>query len=143
MSLHPRWIELILKGEKTREVRKRAPLLRQPFKVYLYCTKCEVAWMAGVKGRYPSYRMNGMVCGEAICTSIMDMHRPFYSVYGTCLTAKKLYEYAGASDKLSYMALSNPVLYENPVELSAFGLEKAPQSWVYVEEISDGNNGKA
>lgn len=136
MSLNPKWIELILQGVKKREVRKRAPLLRQPFKVYLYCTKGEEAWMAGIKGKYESYQMNGMVCGEATCVSITEYNRPFGNcIFGTCLTAKELYEYAGPNDKLSYMALEDPITYEKPVPLSAFGLKRAPQSWQYVEEI--------
>ena len=136
MSLKPKWIELILNGAKTKEVRKRRPLLRQPFKVYLYCTKDEEAWMAGVKGKYQSYQMNGMVCGEVTCVSITEYNRPFgNSIYGTCLTAKELYEYAGSNDTLSYMALENPIAYEKPIPLSAFGLKRAPQSWQYVEEM--------
>lgn len=136
MSLHPKWMDLILRGIKTREVRKRAPLLRQPFKVYLYCTKDDEAWMAGVKGKYQSYQMNGMVCGEATCVSITEYNRPFgNSIYGTCLTAKELYEYAGPNDTLSYMALENPIVYEKPIPLSVFELKRPPQSWQYVEEI--------
>ena len=136
MSLKPKWIELILNGAKTKEVRKRAPLLRQPFKVYLYCTKDEETWMAGVKGKYQSYQMNGMVCGEVTCVSITEYNRPFgNSICGTCLTAKELYEYAGPNDTLSYMALENPIAYEKPIPLSAFGLKRAPQSWQYVEEM--------
>jgi len=136
ISLHPKWVGLILRGTKTREVRKRAPLTKHPYKVYLYCTKGnEAYWMAGVKGKYPSYKMNGMICGEATCVSTVDLHKPFLSTLGTCLTTKDLNEYAGSSQKLSYMALENPILYEHPKELSEFGLEKAPQSFCYVNEI--------
>ena len=39
MSVHPKWCELIFSGEKTIEVRKTAPKLETPFKVYVYCTK--------------------------------------------------------------------------------------------------------
>ena len=135
MSLHPKWIELILQGVKTREVRKRAPLQKQPFKVYLYCTKGEEAWMAGVKGKRESYQMNGYIVGEATCVSIVEYGRPFgNSIYGTCLTAKELYEYAGTSDKLCYMALKDPITYDKPKELSEFGLSRPPQSWCYVRE---------
>ena len=135
MSLHPKWCNLILQGMKTREVRKRAPLQRTPFKVYLYCTKGEEAWMAGVKGKRDSYQMNGMVCGEATCVSITEYSRPFGNqIYGTCLTAKKLNEYAGVNNKLSYMALENPVTYDKPKELSEFGLKRPPQNWQYVQK---------
>lgn len=39
MSIHPKWCKLIFSGEKTIEVRKTAPKLETPFKVYVYCTK--------------------------------------------------------------------------------------------------------
>lgn len=39
ISIHPKWCKLIFSGEKTIEVRKTAPKLETPFKVYVYCTK--------------------------------------------------------------------------------------------------------
>jgi predicted transcriptional regulator len=39
MSIKKQWIEKILDGEKTIEVRKTKPNLEVPFKVYIYCTK--------------------------------------------------------------------------------------------------------
>ena len=39
MSIHPKWCEKIFNGEKTIEVRKTAPKLETPFKVYVYQTK--------------------------------------------------------------------------------------------------------
>ena len=137
MSLHPKWIELILQGKKTREVRKRAPLQRMPFKVYLYCTKEPEAWMAGIEGKYESYQMNGNVCGEATCVSIVE-YRGEFGTHGTCLSMERLKEYAGEKDTLCYMALENPVMYEQPKGIAEFGLERAPQSWCYITDLNDG-----
>lgn len=39
ISINPEWCDLILRGEKTAEVRKTCPKLETPFKVYIYCTK--------------------------------------------------------------------------------------------------------
>lgn len=39
LSVKPKWCELIASGKKTIEVRKTAPKLETPFKVYVYCTK--------------------------------------------------------------------------------------------------------
>lgn len=39
LSLRPQWCKKIFDGEKTIEVRKSAPKLQTPFKVYVYCTK--------------------------------------------------------------------------------------------------------
>lgn len=38
ISIRPEWVEKILSGEKTLEVRKTRPRLETPFKVYIYCT---------------------------------------------------------------------------------------------------------
>lgn len=38
MSIKPKWCEKIFSGKKTVEVRKTAPKLETPFKVYVYCT---------------------------------------------------------------------------------------------------------
>ena len=140
ISLHPKWVNLILRGVKTREVRKRAPLQKHPFKVYLYCTKPKT------KDPYEYlevhndkdgkiYKANGYVVGEVTCVSTTEFNRPFGNhICGTCLTANELYDYAGANDKLSYMALENPITYDVPKELSEFGLTYPPQNWQYVEE---------
>lgn len=136
ISIHPKWAGLILRGSKTMEVRKRTPIMKRQYKVYLYCTKGnEAFWMAGVKGKYPSYKMNGKIVGEATCVGTVDLQKPFLSTSRTCLTDKELNDYAGKSQKLSYMALKDPILYEEPKELSEFGLSKAPQSWCYVNDL--------
>ena len=38
ISIQPKWCEFIASGKKTVEVRKTAPKLETPFKVYIYCT---------------------------------------------------------------------------------------------------------
>lgn len=134
MSLNPQWFNPIMLEEKTREVRKRAPLLKHPYKIYLYCTKGGGnIWRAGIKGEFSAYQMNGTVCGEVTCNSTIDMLTSDQSLYGTCLTIDQLMKYAGNAKKLSYMALNNPILYVHPKQLSDFGLKRAPQSWQYVE----------
>lgn len=41
ISIHPKWVEKILNGQKTVEIRKSKskPKLQVPFKCYIYCTK--------------------------------------------------------------------------------------------------------
>ena len=39
MSIRPEWCNLIIRGQKTLEVRRTRPKLEVPFKVYIYCTK--------------------------------------------------------------------------------------------------------
>ena len=38
ISIRPEWVNKIVTGEKTVEVRKNRPNLKTPFKVYIYCT---------------------------------------------------------------------------------------------------------
>ena len=38
LSIRPKWVEKIVNGEKTIEVRKTRPKLQTPFKCYIYCT---------------------------------------------------------------------------------------------------------
>ena len=39
MSIRPEWCDLIIRGQKTLEVRRTRPKLETPFRVYVYCTK--------------------------------------------------------------------------------------------------------
>lgn len=39
LSIRPEWVEKILNGEKTIEIRKTKPSCELPVKVYIYCTK--------------------------------------------------------------------------------------------------------
>lgn len=39
ISIKPKWCDLIIRGEKTIEVRKSRPKIQTPFKCYIYCTK--------------------------------------------------------------------------------------------------------
>ena len=136
LSLNPKWFEPIMQGKKTKEVRKRAPLIKHPYKVYLYCTKNgEIAYRAGVKGKFKPYQMNGTICGEFTCVSTVEQTPPFKDcMAGTYLTAREFYSFLGESDKMSFMLIKDPILYDKPKTLADFGLKYPPQSWRYVEE---------
>ena len=42
ISIQPQWVEKILNGEKTIEIRKTMPKCELPCKVYIYCTKARL-----------------------------------------------------------------------------------------------------
>lgn len=78
MSIRPEWCDLIIRGQKTLEVRKTRPKLETPFKVYIYCTlsgsdslfmdvlnRDVAAWN---RGGWPEKR--GRVIGEFVCDKI-------------------------------------------------------------------------
>lgn len=50
ISIQPQWVEKILKGEKTIEIRKTMPKCELPCKVYIYMTKKRNFFMANRKG---------------------------------------------------------------------------------------------
>ena len=135
MSLNPKWWKKIIQGVKTIEVRKRAPLQQHPYKVYVYCTKNgNPLWRAGIIGKIKPYMMNGTVCGEFTCVSTTEYGPSLRNVPGgTCLTPKELYEYMGAGNKLCFMAIKDPILYDEPKSLEDFGLKRPPQSWQYIK----------
>lgn len=68
LSIRPEWCDLIIRGQKTIEVRKTRPKLETPFKVYIYCTGHD-GWVmkspkAGVQ------KMDSRVIGEFTCDKI-------------------------------------------------------------------------
>ena len=47
ISIKPEWVEKILDGSKTIEIRKSIPKCKLPIKVYIYCTKGQELWGDG------------------------------------------------------------------------------------------------
>ena len=67
MSIQPKWCELIASGEKTIEVRKTAPKLETPFKVYVYQTKHKGKSI--VSEALNTVYGGGKVIGSFVCNS--------------------------------------------------------------------------
>lgn len=94
ISIQPQWVEKILNGEKTIEIRKTKPSCELPVKVYVYCTnnkKHMVAPFRFVEGwRYKKYDdttnyangctanigedINGKVCAEFTLNEIQEIY---------------------------------------------------------------------
>lgn len=158
ISVHPEWVQKILSGEKTVEVRKTVPKIKKPFKCYIYCTKEK----PGRKHQYEAFGLNGrpVQCGgyvvaEFTCddTRCFDVPYPAFQskmdksiLKQSCLTYYQLHRYA-YHDKLYGWHISDLLIYDEPKELSEFTglrktkfgyaptkLERPPQSWYYVEE---------
>ena len=60
LSIQPKWVDKIVRGEKTIEVRKTRPKIKTPFKCYIYCTYGQENenYMIGKRGK---------VIGEFVC----------------------------------------------------------------------------
>ena len=111
MSIRPEWCDLIIRGQKTIEVRKTRPKLETPFRAYIYCTRTaskefnsdDRNWdvSAKVHGGWPGKM--GRVIGEFTCNDI-DRITPLTSsipgnleerILGSCLTPQQVEAYAG------------------------------------------------
>ena len=117
LSIRPEWCDLIIRGQKTLEVRRTKPgNLKTPFKCYVYCTKSKskIGWLLIVPGKGWK-RLDGNIIGEFTCDGIRRIG-PEYCVVkediesaiaGSCLTVPQVKDYAGWKPGLSYADLKD------------------------------------
>ena len=132
ISIRPEWVEKILTGEKTLEVRKNRPNMETPFKCYIYCTNSGVAM--GMWGKH------GKIVGEFVCDKITWLtHVGFSGLPGirlvamkdrytiddsfdfseSCLTTPQIEKYLGGKDGYVWH-ISDLKIYDTPKELTEF-----------------------
>lgn len=152
LSVQPKWCELIASGEKTIEVRKTAPKLETPFKVYVYQTKIKFK----VKNWQENFQSivftpnggveegNGKVIGSFVCDRVrlcipfgLKGHLLSQEVYREmCLTKEQLDKYGGLKTLYGWH-ITEPKLFDKPRELGEFfdrkgePIKRAFQSWGY------------
>lgn len=164
VSIRPEWVQKILSGVKTVEVRKNRPQIYRPFKLYIYCTKPKDILLSIIKdgeeiygdtyhgspifvkvpGDAP-YNAGGKVVAECLCYNIFDIEVPFGGKeLGTCLTPKQMYEYANGKSRLYGLELCDIKQYRQPIPVTDFQLygcidrvKRPPQSWMYVNAKPD------
>ena len=147
MSIKPKWCEKIFSGEKTVEVRKTAPKLELPFKVYVYeslgkkfsCSRCE-----GCPIRFPlgCNEGAGAVVGEFVCDEKHDIQftGASYMINNdisltngiarqSCLWFDDMFSYLGVKGGAA-LHIANPKRYDTPKELSEF---RKPDVWYTTE----------
>lgn len=143
ISLRPQWCEKIANEKKTIEVRKTRPKLEPPFKCYIYCTKgrgdClwrwDGIWYDTQSPNERPNRLDGKVIGEFVCDEIIEASCGHYfniPPAKTCLDALDIMDYANGKPVYGWH-ISNLKIYDMPKGLREFGLNRAPQSWCYVE----------
>lgn len=141
ISIQPQWVEKILNGEKTVEIRKSVPKLKPPFKCYIYCTKAKV----GKSHQYDAFGVigkpvecGGKVVAEFVCDAIKfhgmenlivkeDAER---ALAGSCLTRKQVIDYLGGKNtdyaydprRFNFYGwhISDLKIYDKPKELCEF-----------------------
>ena len=162
ISIRPEWVEKILSGKKTLEVRKNRPCLETPFKCYIYCT------LDGLK--HPFGIAYGRVVGEFVCDRVETIKAATepYGIYDvdddfvakTGLVDGALWDY-GKGATLYGWHISKLEIYDTPKPLSEFKglcnikvgcwecpyynyttvecdgrtIKRPPRSWCYVEEL--------
>ena len=81
LSIRPEWLQKILSGQKTVELRLSRPNLTPPFMVFLYCS-CKGTKKPGeileIHSGGKIYKANGLVVGEFTCTGIDRVVRVGY-----------------------------------------------------------------
>lgn len=173
LSTNPVWCEKIFHivnyapsgepiGEKRFEVRKTRPKIETPFKVYVYETQEKKFKDIGVhwKNGQTFEHHIGKVIGEFICDAILEWDEdatPPVPLIKTCLSYSQIRRYWGDKKKIFLWHISNPKLYNTPIELGEFsngssrfefsdtedgfpwkysGMTRPPQSWCYVEKTT-------
>lgn len=129
ISIRPEWVEKILSGEKTLEVRKNRPKLELPFKCYIYETqgRTETPWID--EDGHTIFKGRGLVIGEFLCDTIWPIQVECSSpvalgagieIPGTCLTDRKILEYLGNGKQGYAWHISDLEIYDTPKKLNEF-----------------------
>lgn len=136
ISIQPQWVEKILNGEKTIEIRKTMPNCKMPVKVYIYVTKNK-SW--GDKLIYvtdplnvidPFYelgykfnsipKVNGKVVAEFTLNKVDELDGADAKIEKlSCLTMGELYKYANGKNLYAWHIIDLKV-YDKPKELGEF-----------------------
>ena len=140
ISVKPKWVTKILKGEKTIEIRRTAQkewkwfwddkhpvIMPEPIDVYIYCTKSNYFG-------YISKRYIGKVVAKFTLNKVEEIKRSgenMFSIYHTdcynskrlqiqsCLDLSEIYSYL--KGKKGYVwHIDNLVIFDKPKELSEF-----------------------
>ena len=127
MSIQPKWVEKIISGEKTIEVRKTAPK-EVPFKVYIYCTGVknlnltEYVKLFRETGGAIDY-WHGKVVAEFVCDKVdtipVDSEAFAAISKSACLTTDELIEYCSGRDMYG-LHISALKIYDKPKDLSEY-----------------------
>lgn len=126
MSIQPKWVEKIVNGEKTIEVRKSVPKIERPFKCYIYETQgaTETPWV-DEDGHY-IFKGRGRVIGEFVCDEIEPLteydllYEGHYVEEKTRVSQQELLTYKGKNDFLYGWHISDLKIYDKPKELETF-----------------------
>lgn len=133
LSIKKQWLEKILSGEKTIEVRKTMPWeISYPFVVFCYETKAD-GGAGKVTAAFVCRDIDTLDClrelpAYAIGTKVTEKTAQF--VKDSCLTANELIAYGNKSGTLYCWNVSD--VQSMDMSLRELGVKRAPQSWMYL-----------
>ena len=147
ISIKPQWVEKILNGGKTIEIRKTTPKCELPCKVYIYCTKGKKLYKC--VSNFDEDLLNSKVVAEFTLNKVDTLERDLndwlpknrYDVSNDLLkdinsNQEQLWNY-GQGKTLYAWHIDDLKVYDKPKELSEFGIKRTFQNWCYVEELED------
>lgn len=146
MSIQPKWVEKILSGEKTIEVRKTAPK-EVPFKVYVYCTKTmphnRRLWASKRNYYYIDdrchnlfdYELNGKVVAEFICNKVSVYDSAFYEWASSVAPSDVYCTIEGLSDSQFYKLAENEAKLTDDDIINYFGDEDFVASLLHISDL--------
>lgn len=147
LSIKPKWVAKILKGDKTSEIRKQFPKDYEGW-VYIYCSKNGAIdeWDKDFFDKANFKLKKGKVVGKFYCSEIgvVIHHKNMYiSKYQnrrkTCLWYEDYKKYLGDNDD-KILGYEIPIdllhIFETPKDLADFGIKKAPQNYCYIKTPS-------
>ena len=142
ISIRPEWVEKILAGEKTLEVRKTRPNMETPFKVYIYCTAGNLSYEVN-NGMMCNISGGRLVVGEFTCDNIATYNYDYCphpeigmdydcgdswweiadeDLKTACLTEKEFRYYAFGREAMYGWHISDLKIYDAPKYLTEFWL---------------------
>lgn len=165
MSIKPKWCELIFSGEKTIEVRKTAPKLKPPFKVYMYESIGQGEGAGAVVGEFVCDEKHDIQFTGAGYMINNDISLTNGIARQSCLWYDDMFSYLGVKGGAA-LHITKPKRYDKPKNIKKllkpcpYGdlpcrecpsceedesgyiqcfntVNRPPQSWMYVEEIEE------
>lgn len=132
ISIKPEWVEKILNGKKTIEIRKSIPKCELPIDVYIYCTKGKPFLMVGRNdnktyldngGEESVYSPNHNYIGNGKIVAKFTLNKVSGTIFldeeKTCLTFDEFLDYADGSNTYAWH-IENLQIFGKPMELSEF-----------------------
>lgn len=158
ISIRPKWIEKIARGEKTIEVRKSRPKLDPPFKCYIYCTHSTdhpcgyigcydhdwhtfglISPLNIEAGKHFNIEVvSGKVVGEFTCDAILPIivfdngsiqNWNFWSLNESCISYEDMADYIGRGKQGYGWRIADCKIYHEPKGLSSFASPDLISAW--------------